>query len=248
MTGSLQDSPKAPVPEAICEGGDLDCGSGLLLIIREAMVPVSAGGVMEVRSNDSSVGVDLPSWCRLVGHTFLLSKPGQGRSTSHFLTKRHAADDSLESDREKARAYQWSVRVRTPENSPLVKAYARNHSFEVGQPASFDTSDPAPSAIEYLLGALGACLAQGMRWRASTRGIEIYAMEVSLTAKLQDPFVFLGTSDGEHAGLQGVEGRLFIDCDAEDSTLNDLWSEVQRRSPIFASLRSPIPVHIERKG
>ena len=29
-----------PRPDASCDGGDLDCGSGLLLIIRNAMAPV----------------------------------------------------------------------------------------------------------------------------------------------------------------------------------------------------------------
>ena len=37
-------------PDAVCDGGDLDCGSGLLLIIRDAMSPLPAGGVLEVES------------------------------------------------------------------------------------------------------------------------------------------------------------------------------------------------------
>ncbi|HRV82468.1 MAG: OsmC family protein [Planctomycetes bacterium] len=243
-------SPQPELPEtvdAICEGGDLDCGSGLLLIIREAMAPLGGGGIMEVRSNDSSVGVDLPAWCRLVGHAFLGSKPGEGRSTSHFLAKKQPEDESLAADQERARNHAWRVRVRALDDEPVVRAYARNHSFDVGQPASFDTEEAAPGALEYLLGALGGCLAQGLRWRASQRGIAIYALEVTLTAKLHDPFVYLGLSEGEHAGLQQVEGRLFLDSDADEAVLLELWDEVQRRSPLLDSLRSPIPVHIERK-
>lgn len=38
------------VSDAVCDGGDLDCGSGLLLIIRRAMEPLGAGDVLEVRS------------------------------------------------------------------------------------------------------------------------------------------------------------------------------------------------------
>jgi uncharacterized OsmC-like protein/TusA-related sulfurtransferase len=235
-------------PDAICEGGDLDCGSGLLLIIREAMGPVAGGGVMEVRSNDSSVGVDLPAWCRLVGHTFLGSKPGKGRSTSHFLVKKTTEDETLAADQARARDHTWGVRVRALDESPVVRAYARNHSFDVGQPASFDTTESAPGAIEYLLGALGGCLAQGLRWRASLRGIEIYALEVTLTTKLHDPFVFLGLAQGKRAGLQAIEGRLFLDCDADEETLIELWDEVQQRSPILDSLKSPIPVEIQRKS
>ena len=57
------------IPDAMCDGGDLDCGSGLLLIIRDAMKPLPPGGLLEVRSRESSVKEDLPAWCRLVGHT-----------------------------------------------------------------------------------------------------------------------------------------------------------------------------------
>jgi hypothetical protein len=49
-------------PAAVCDGGDLDCGSGLLLIIREAMAPLPQGALLEVRSRESSVAADLPAW------------------------------------------------------------------------------------------------------------------------------------------------------------------------------------------
>src|SRR5688500_16099113 len=64
--------------DAICDGGDLDCGSGLLLIIRTAMQPLPPGGVLEVRSRDISVKEDLPAWCRLVGHTLEAVQPREG--------------------------------------------------------------------------------------------------------------------------------------------------------------------------
>lgn len=235
-------------PDAICEGGDLDCGSGLLLIIREAMAPLAAGGTMEVRSNDASVGVDLPAWCRLVGHQFLGSRPSGGRSTSHFLVKKAAEDESLAAHQAEARKHKWRVRVRALEGEAAVRAYARNHSFDVGQPASFDTEEAAPGPLEYLLGALGACLAQGLRWRASQQGIEIYALEVTLTAPLADPFVYLGLSDQGRAGLGAIEGKLFLDCEAEEEVLRRLWKEVTRRSPMLDTLQSPIPVEIHRKS
>ena len=37
-------------PKAVCDGGDLDCGSGLLLIIKKAMDPLLDGEILEVRS------------------------------------------------------------------------------------------------------------------------------------------------------------------------------------------------------
>ena len=98
-------------PDAMCDGGDLDCGSGLLLIIRNAMSPLAPGGVLEVRSRETSVKEDLPAWCRLVGHDMLANSPGESGSTSYFIRKK-AADTAFRQDLERARNYVWRARVR----------------------------------------------------------------------------------------------------------------------------------------
>lgn len=79
-----------PSPNAVCDGGDLDCGNGLLLIIRKAIDPLEPGQVLEVRSREPSVEGDLPAWCRMVAHDFLGSAPGS-RYTSYFIRKGGAA-------------------------------------------------------------------------------------------------------------------------------------------------------------
>ena len=45
-------------PKAVCDGGDLDCGSGLLLIIKKAMDPLLDGEILEIRSRERSVVED----------------------------------------------------------------------------------------------------------------------------------------------------------------------------------------------
>ncbi len=52
-------------PDVSFDGGDMDCGSGLLLLIRRHMDPLRAGGLLEIRSTESSVEEDLPAWCRM---------------------------------------------------------------------------------------------------------------------------------------------------------------------------------------
>jgi len=37
-------------PDASFDGGDLDCGNGLLLLIRQHMDPLERGGLLEFRS------------------------------------------------------------------------------------------------------------------------------------------------------------------------------------------------------
>ncbi len=63
------------------DGGDLDCGSGLLLLIREHLDPLPRGGLLEIRSTDPGVDEDLPAWCRLTGNELVSSlKDGSQRS------------------------------------------------------------------------------------------------------------------------------------------------------------------------
>ena len=63
-------------PDHVFDGGDLDCGSGLVLLIREHMQRVPEGGVLELRSVETTVTDDLPPWCRMVGHEYLGALPG----------------------------------------------------------------------------------------------------------------------------------------------------------------------------
>lgn len=57
-----------PTPDVSFDGGDLDCGNGLLLLIRKNIDPLAPGGLLEIISVDSTVQVDLPAWCRLTGN------------------------------------------------------------------------------------------------------------------------------------------------------------------------------------
>ncbi len=84
MTDAHFDHPYAA--DASFDGGELDCGSGLLLLIRRHIDPLAPGQLLEIRSRESSVGDDLPSWCRMTGnelvhhavrggeHSFLVAK------------------------------------------------------------------------------------------------------------------------------------------------------------------------------
>ena len=234
-----------PQADAVCDGGDLDCGSGLLLIIRNAMQPLPPGGVLELRSREISVKEDLPAWCRLVGHTLLAVEPADEKVLRYFVRKK-GADEALRSDLEQARTHAWLVRVRWT-GEMRSQAFARNHSFAVGQPASFDTQDPAPSALEYLLAALGGCLVAGFQWRASRRGIEIQNLEVSLKAQADNILVFLGIEESGHPGLRGIEGSLYVEATAEQDVLQALWEETQLRCPVTQSLVRHVPIDIQMK-
>jgi TusA-related sulfurtransferase len=67
VSGATHETPIGSVATLI-DGGDMDCGSGLLLLITRAMRRLEEGDVLGVRSQESSVVTDLPVWAELVGH------------------------------------------------------------------------------------------------------------------------------------------------------------------------------------
>ena len=68
------------------DGGDLDCGNGLLLLIRKHIDPMSPGQLLEIRSTEISVDEDLPAWCRLTGND-LMSWTKVGKQRSFLISK-----------------------------------------------------------------------------------------------------------------------------------------------------------------
>jgi len=76
----------AHAPDVSFDGGDLDCGNGLLLLIRQHIDPMGRGQLLEVRSTDGSVEQDLPAWCRLTGNE-LVSWTRQGAQRSYLVCR-----------------------------------------------------------------------------------------------------------------------------------------------------------------
>jgi len=66
-TSQSTPTPVGDVAQLI-DGGDMDCGSGLLLLITRAMRRMEPGDLLAVRSSEPSVVTDLPVWADLVGH------------------------------------------------------------------------------------------------------------------------------------------------------------------------------------
>jgi len=234
----------APRPDAVCDGGDLDCGSGLLLIIRSAMATLHAGQVLEVRSRELSVKEDLPAWCRMVGHALLVMHD-DGRQQSYLLRKK-AADATLAQDLQQARDHVWQVRARWS-GGMLAKASARNHGFAVGQPASFDTDDQAPSAIEYLLAALAGALTTGLQWRLSRQGIEVRQLEVVARGTARDILVFLDVQQDGDPSLRAVAVTVYVDADLDQQQLDDALQQTVRRCPVTQSLLRAVPATFDAK-
>ena len=219
--------------DAICDGGNLDCGSGLLLVIRKAMDDVPSGGVLEIRSTEISVCEDLPAWCRMTCNPFLGWRKLE--SSNKFFVQRGESAVSEDAEYRKARDFAWQTRVHWS-NGQTAKVYARNHAWEAGQPASFDVQDAAPSAVEFLLGALGSCLAMGFQIHASRRGVNLEEIEISLAGKIDNIFVFLGSETEGHSGFKEIRGTLYVRADTDETVMQEIWQHTVKVSPVLNTI------------
>jgi uncharacterized OsmC-like protein len=124
-------------------------------------------------------------------------------------------------------------------------ALVRNHTFRVDEPSHLTGADEAPNSMEYVLGALGACLATGFVLNASRQGIEIYDMEVVLDASQDNVFTFLGLGGEGHSGFDGIKAKLFVKSDEDEATLRRLWEDTIKTSPVGNSMVNAVPIHAE---
>ncbi len=130
----------------------------------------------------------------------------------------------------------WAVRVRRV-GSDQAQAYARTNAFTVGAPASLKPADPHPSAIEYVLGALGGDLVNGFTALAARQGIAVHDAELSLNDRLDNALVQLGVvGETGHPGLAEITGTFYVSADADESRLSEIWQTALDRSPIFHTL------------
>src|SRR5437870_6483788 len=77
--------------DASFDGGDLDCGNGLLLLIRQHIDPMERGQLLEFRSTEISVEEDFPAWCRMTGNE-LVSFVRRGKERSFLVCKGKLAE------------------------------------------------------------------------------------------------------------------------------------------------------------
>jgi hypothetical protein len=231
-------------PDHVFDGGNLDCGSGLILLIRENMLKVPEQGIFEMRSREPTVKNDLPPWCRMVGLEYLGFLEAEG-FTRYFVRRTVGATQdtkTLEQDKSRAKEYEWRARARS---TGILKStvYCRNFSIDVGQPASFETVDKYPSAVEYLLAALAGDLVTGFAGECAKGNLAVDDIEMTVSGKLNNILAHLGLEDGDPA-FSSIELKLFVSSFEEETKLREVWDMTIKRSPLAATLAKAVDLKI----
>jgi len=229
-------------PDHMFDGGDLDCGSGLVLLLRENMLRVPVGGILEMRSREPTVGDDLPPWCRMSGHEFIGALGGE-KCVRYFVRRcerKENEEKALREDKAKARTYEWRLRARARGNMKST-VYFRNFSLEVGQPASFEEKDERPAAVEYLLAALAGALSTGFATECARDGLEVDDIEISVKGKIHNILAHLGMEEGDPS-LSAIELKCFASTPGDEEKVRAAWKRTFQRSPLAQTLMKAVEI------
>ena len=227
-------------PDIIFDGGDLDCGSGLILLIREQMIKTPMNGVLEMRSREPTVAEDLPPWCRMSGHEYLGKKAAEG-CTRYFVRRGSGLKqekEAFEKDLAQAKKYQWRLRTRSTGHLKST-VYSRNFSFEIGQPASFEEKDKHPCAVEYLFGALAGSLSTAFATECAKDNLEVDDIEISLSGSLNNILAHMGLEEGDPS-IKEIELKCFASTFDDEEKVETAWERTVARSTLAATLQKAV--------
>jgi len=138
----------------------------------------------------------------------------------------------------------WSVRAGAS-GKDRATIYARNRLVEVGRGISIDDTAERVSALELVLGALGADLATGVLTAAARRRVEIDRAEAVVTGRLQNALTHLGVvGENGHPGLEAVSVVLYISTLAPAADVEAAWKEALDRSPLYRTFERLVRLDI----
>lgn len=146
----------------------------------------------------------------------------------------------MTSQRDPGDAHRWNLRVSAT-GKDSARVFARRHQFTVGAPAHFDEEYGQISAVEYVLGAVGAELVHGLVSLGRRRRLAIDHAEALVQGELDDALAYLGVVGATgHAGLAKIAVKVYISSVEDEDAVRKLWDEVLARSPLLCTLRPAI--------
>ena len=226
-----------PTADHVFDGGSMDCGSGLILLIRQNMLQVPAGGVLEIHSSEPTVESELPPWCRMAGHVHLRSAK-TGKATWQHWVQRGTVDEAeqteLEADKKKVQQFQWNLRARATDVETTV--YSRNFSWKTGSTFDFDRTGETVSTLEHFFGALLSDVIYCFSLRSSQNGVLIDDLEGTVNGTLHSPLAAVGFEEGDPS-VKEIKLVVYVTSPAASADVQREWDQALASSPVFQTLQ-----------
>jgi uncharacterized OsmC-like protein len=140
----------------------------------------------------------------------------------------------------------WRARVKWV-GGFKAKAYVRDYTFTIDEPADLAGVDTAPNAVEYVLSALGGCLTVGFILNATKRRVKVEDLEISLEGRIDNILTFLGLSKEGHPGYREIKAKLFVRANIDSRTIEEILNETLETSPVGNTLAKNVKIIPEIK-
>jgi len=128
-----------------------------------------------------------------------------------------------------------------------VKVFCGRASFKVDEPVEPTTAVESPTAIEYVLGGLAACVAIGFIYNATLQGIQVDGLEVVAEGKINNILTFLGLSREGHAGFDEIMLKLYVRASASEEALMKVLEYSVATSPVANTMTRWVSLRTELK-
>ena len=136
--------------------------------------------------------------------------------------------------------YTWTLRVSTA-GKDRVTVFARTHQFSVGAPVQFDAAYDAITALEYVLGAIGADVVHGLQTVARKRRVAVDHIEAVVEGELNNPLTYLSVvGERGHPGLERVSVKVYVASIAAEEAIRRVWQEMRETSPLVRTFQPAI--------
>jgi len=117
-------------------------------------------------------------------------------------------------------------------------------TFDADHPAVLVGSNNAPTAVEFLLHAIAACLTSGLANIAAVRGVQLHRVSSTVEGDI-DLLGILGISGEVRNGYRQIRVSFEIEGDASPEQLAALVEQSRRRSAVYDVLANGTDVVID---
>lgn len=139
----------------------------------------------------------------------------------------------------------WKARVAADARG-RADVFVRRHRFVAGRVLEFDPEAETVSPLEYVLGALGADLLNGLQVVARRRRLHLDRVEATVEGRVDNPLTHLAViGETGHPGLTRARVKVYASSLEPEESIRDAWVETLARSPIVCTLRRAVELSLE---
>ena len=129
-----------------------------------------------------------------------------------------------------------------------VEVNIRDFTIRMDEPSDLGGTNTAPNMVEFVLGALGACLTVGYVMNAAMRGVELDKVEVDVEGDIDLPgFLGLESPEKVSPGFTNVRARVFLKTKnpVSGEELEELHRTVVETSPVGNTIKNPVKLEVK---